>query len=177
MRSLLLLAAAAHAFVPPPHRGLSAPSLRAPQPLREPLPRKPSGVALAAAPQGAPRPDPRFDPFVKLILCVAIDLVGASTYAIPAIGEGFDVGTEPFRTSGTNPLPACSAHTGNTNHVVDAAFDAKTDCSASGAQCATWSRRCKCTKTNTDECKASKFDNKPMSEAWIFQAHVNKAPR
>ncbi|KAH8095466.1 hydrogen-translocating pyrophosphatase [Aureococcus anophagefferens] len=90
MRSLLLLAAAAHAFVPPPHRGLSAPSLRAPQPLREPLPRKPSGVARGVA--AGPRPDPRFDPFVKLILCVAIDLVGASTYAIPAIGEGFDVG-------------------------------------------------------------------------------------
>ncbi|KAK7250277.1 hypothetical protein SO694_00007142 [Aureococcus anophagefferens] len=98
MRSLLLLAAAAHAFVPPPHRGFTAPSLRAPQPLREPLPRKPSGVALAASPQGAPVRI-RFDPFVKLILCVAIDLVGASTYAIPAIGEGFDVGWAPVQAA------------------------------------------------------------------------------
>lgn len=104
MRSLLLLAAAAHAFVPPPHRGFTAPSLRAPQPLREPLPRKPSGVALAASPSGAPRPDPRFDPFVKLILCVAIDLVGASTYAIPAIGEGFDVGWAPVQAALVNYL-------------------------------------------------------------------------
>ena len=62
-------------------------------------------LAAAPGPGGElPRPDPRFDPLAKLFLCLAIDLLGACSYAIPGLGEGFDVGWAPVQAALVNYL-------------------------------------------------------------------------
>lgn len=64
-----------------------------------------SVAPLASSPvNGGEDPDPRFNPAVKLLLCLAIDLVGASSYVVPGAGEGTDIAWAPVQAALVNWL-------------------------------------------------------------------------